>query len=253
VEVRHRRVYPGQVRALVVVSLLILTAAPAAGDEAAKLHQGGKAAFAARDYERAADLFRQAYQRTGDPALLFNNAQSLRLARRCGDAAAAYREFLGKVPDASNRADVEEMIAEMDRCTPAPAPPREPDPVPVVTVTAPAARPSGRTSRAGLWVAAGGGAALIASTVFWYRAHQADRELDELVAGGGVYDRHHQQLTDRRKREGAIAVVSASVGAAAVAGGLLYHFLLAGRRSEAPTLRGGVDQSGASLSFEWGF
>jgi len=81
-------------------------------------------------YLDAAAEYRQAFELSEKPAFLFNIAQAYRLGNNAEEAIAAYRGFLRRIPDAAQRAEVEEHIEvlskrlEADRrakATPAPS------------------------------------------------------------------------------------------------------------------------------------
>ncbi len=108
--------------AAVVMVAVTIGAAPvrAQGDadqaRSKALYQEGSRAYKDGEYERAVELFLSAYDLSRAPAILFNIAQAYRLAGSCDRALAYYRRSLAEEPDASNRAEVEERIAEMERC-----------------------------------------------------------------------------------------------------------------------------------------
>jgi len=217
---------------------------------AAELYRRGREAYDRQDYAEAAELFTRCHARSGDPSLLFNIAQAERLAGDCAAAADHYRRFLAEVPDAPNRADAEAKLADMERCAEARTPPPAPSsPPPAAAVVAPPPAPAAQSpSRAGLWAAGAGGLALGVSAFFWYRAWDADRELDALFADGGVYDDHYQGLADRIDTSRTVAIVTGAAGVAAVAGGLLYHFAFrAGAGGEAPRAAAVVTPDSAML------
>jgi tetratricopeptide (TPR) repeat protein len=66
-------------------------------------------------YGDAINEYEQAYLLIEDPALLFNIGQAYRLWDRPEDALRSYRNYLRRRPDASNRADVEKKIADLER------------------------------------------------------------------------------------------------------------------------------------------
>jgi tetratricopeptide (TPR) repeat protein len=80
------------------------------------LYDQGSRAYSDGDYARAIELFLAAYELSRAPAILFNVAQAYRLAGTCDKALEYYRRSLAEEPDAANRAEVEERIAEMQRC-----------------------------------------------------------------------------------------------------------------------------------------
>ncbi|MBN2575264.1 MAG: hypothetical protein JXP73_11935 [Deltaproteobacteria bacterium] len=77
-------------------------------EKATRLYDVGKYSEAIAEYE-------QAYLLTGDPALLFNIGQAYRLWEHPEDAIRAYKNYLRQRPDASNRADVERKISDLER------------------------------------------------------------------------------------------------------------------------------------------
>ena len=150
-------------RALLLVLFLTAGATPAraqdADDDTARskeLYDQGSRAYKAGEYRRAVELFLEAYDLSGAPAILFNIAQAYRLDGACADALIYYRRSLAEEPDAANRAEVEERIAEMETCKEKPS--RAPAEPPRAAVAAPpsaaaeppasAAAPSGLTARA---------------------------------------------------------------------------------------------------------
>lgn len=66
------------------------------------------------NYATAASAFGEIYRQTGDPAMLFNRGQSLRLDGKVAEALEAYRGYLRDRPDAPNRALVETKIRELN-------------------------------------------------------------------------------------------------------------------------------------------
>lgn len=77
-------------------------------ERATRFYDVGKYADAIHDYE-------QAYLLIEDPALLFNIGQAYRLWDRPDEAIRSYKNYLRKRPDASNRADVERKIADLEK------------------------------------------------------------------------------------------------------------------------------------------
>jgi len=66
-------------------------------------------------YGDAINEYEEAYLLVEDPALLFNIGQAFRLWDRPEDAIRSYKNYLRRRPDASNRADVEKKIADLER------------------------------------------------------------------------------------------------------------------------------------------
>lgn len=142
---QSRRAWSGSLAALAVLAIASATPATADAqsatpaenhaanpdDEIAKgLFAAGKAAFDAGQYQEAYDRFFDAYAKSPRPALLYNLAVSLDRLRRDDEALRHYRGYLAEVPDAENRAEVENRIRAIDAAieerkktvAPAPAP-----------------------------------------------------------------------------------------------------------------------------------
>lgn len=112
-------------RVLALVLVVLGTCAPSASaqssevrdEEARALFSAGRLAFEAGDYEHALEDFRQAYDRSPRPELLFNIAQSADRLRRDEEALSAYRRFLEGVPESPNRPLVEARITFLERAS----------------------------------------------------------------------------------------------------------------------------------------
>ena len=92
-------------------------------------------------YGQAADAFAELYRSQGDPVMLFNAAQSLRLAGRGPEAIAAYKGYLRDRPEAQNRAMVEYKIRELEAPQGPRAKRREPSEMDLVDPMEPSPRP----------------------------------------------------------------------------------------------------------------
>ena len=79
-------------------------------EEARDLFEIGKGAFDEGRFDRAAKYFREAYELSHRPALLFNIGTALDRLRLDQEALDAFRQYLELVPEASNRRYVEERI-----------------------------------------------------------------------------------------------------------------------------------------------
>jgi tetratricopeptide (TPR) repeat protein len=92
-------------------------AAPAAQDATAgarEHYQKGTAFYDLGRYPEAIHEFEAAYELKNDPALLYNLAQSYRLAGNAEQALHFYRTYLRRVPKAPNRAEIEERITALE-------------------------------------------------------------------------------------------------------------------------------------------
>jgi tetratricopeptide (TPR) repeat protein len=158
------------------------------------LYDEGSRAYKAGDYPRAIEKFLAAYDLSGAPAILFNIAQAYRLAGNCQRALEYYRRSLDEEPEAANRAEVEERIAEMQACveqaaqqkeeaTPEPEPEPEPEPAasappPPVAVDLVAPRRK-RSSVLPLVTAGVGAAAAVAGGIIYLQARAKFDQVEE--------------------------------------------------------------------------
>jgi tetratricopeptide (TPR) repeat protein len=154
-------------RAISLLLALLLVAGPAlaqpeSDDEARArelFHEGSDLYDRAR-YDEAIERFEEAYRLSLRPGLLFNIAQAYRLKGPsfCGTALRYYERDLDGEPEASNRAEVEELAQEMRLCaaaalTPAPPPPAAPP----ILIQTPPPPPPPTPSRWPIWTALAGG------------------------------------------------------------------------------------------------
>lgn len=118
--------------------------------------EAGRRAYNLGRWEEAIDAFERSYQLTGDPALLFNLAQSHRQLDHVVEALRLYKTYLRERPNGPDRRVAEEQIVELERrrrtappMAPAPAATTAPRPgtLPPASPVAPAA-PLGPTAGA---------------------------------------------------------------------------------------------------------
>jgi tetratricopeptide (TPR) repeat protein len=104
---------------LALAFLLVLGAAsPARADDAATArehYQKGTSFYDLGRYPEAIKEFEAAYEIKNDPALLYNLAQSHRLAGNSDQALHFYRTYLRYVPNAKNRAEIEDRIKQLEQ------------------------------------------------------------------------------------------------------------------------------------------
>lgn len=176
-----------RVLAALVVVLGLGTPARAHDREsrARALYAQGKEAYERGEYQASYDAFRESFQLSHKPALLYNIASALQGLKRPHDAAEALRSFLRLVPDDPDRPEIERRIATLEeeqRLLDAERRATAPPPPPPPLVTPPPPQPA------------------------------APRP--QLVAAP---DHDAQLRAERKKRKTLIAVVSA-VGAAVLVG-----------------------------------
>lgn len=128
-------------------------AAAGATDRARQHYARGKELFAAGEYRQAIGEFAAADKLAPSPLLEFNIALCHERLLERGEAIRRYRLYLSRVPDAKNRADVEQRIARLEEAMKAEAEARSAPPaagavvpgapVPGAPPPAPGARPTG--------------------------------------------------------------------------------------------------------------
>ena len=130
----------------VVLLLLLASSAVRAEDDAKTHYQKATAHFAVGEYHDAAIEYEEAFKLKQDPAILFNAAQSFRLAGENQKALLLYNNIIKLYPGTSYAKDSKERIQKLSEPPASPAtksPPPEPTPVappPVVPIApAPAA------------------------------------------------------------------------------------------------------------------
>lgn len=89
--------------------------ADARQDEAARNDfKVGRAAYEAGDYQLAYDKFKESFQLSHEPALLYNIASALQGLKRPHDAAEALRSFLRLQPNDPDKPKIEQRIATLE-------------------------------------------------------------------------------------------------------------------------------------------
>jgi tetratricopeptide (TPR) repeat protein len=89
-------------------------------------YDAGRKAYDRGEYEAAVTAFQAAHELTQAPALLFNIAQALRLAKRCSEALEYYRRF-GEAAANELPSDFEDLRNQAERCAKEQAEPAEPE------------------------------------------------------------------------------------------------------------------------------
>ena len=141
--------------AWVPATLFLLASATAVAADDAKAHyQKATAHFAIGEYHDAAVEYEEAFKLKQDPAILFNAAQSFRLAGDNQQALLLYNNIIKLYPNTQYAKDSKERIEKLAQVTTAPpaaAPPPVtpiPPPAPVVTAPPPAIEPAAPTPSA---------------------------------------------------------------------------------------------------------
>jgi tetratricopeptide (TPR) repeat protein len=270
-------------RVLAFVAFAMATmVAPARADDKAKAREHfskGSKAFDLGAYDEAIAEYSACYRIIDDPAILYNIAQSHRLAGHSAEALRFYRLYLIKLPAAPNRDEVESKIAELqkaveqlkktqnmppDQVKPvtqpgddqaSKAPPRS-DTVEAHPATAVAPPAPGRPNRtllaAGGAVGGVGLGAVVAGIALSVLAKQASDDLTALNDSGGFFDPAKQSAGKAYDVAGPVLM---GIGGAAVVAGVVLIAIgarrtvpaRAGRPSSRPTLA--ASTMGLGVSF----
>jgi len=131
-------------RILLLVALLCLAATAHAEDKnkAREAFRVGTQHFKLGEYEQALDSFKEAYRNFESPIFLFNIAQCERQLNHKQEAIRFYRQYLADATDATNRDEVQQIIAKLQSAldaehASAAKPPQGPPPPPAATIAPP--------------------------------------------------------------------------------------------------------------------
>jgi tetratricopeptide (TPR) repeat protein len=92
-----------------------IASADARQDEAARnAFKVGRAAYETGDYQLAFDKFKESFQLSHEPALLYNIASALQGLKRPHDAAESLRSFLRLQPNDPDKPKIEQRIATLE-------------------------------------------------------------------------------------------------------------------------------------------
>jgi tetratricopeptide (TPR) repeat protein len=246
------------IRAASVIVLALSAAAFAdelgVPEKAKLLADRGRALHDAGDYSGAIAAYKEAYVLAPRPGLLFNLAQAYRLSGDCDDAAFMYQRFLDSNPPEDRRAIAAANLTMVVKCghgglvISPPTPPTT-----SIATTAPVLQPvasHAELRHAGIWVAAGGAAALVVAGAFAWEAHDASNAVSQAYAGGAMSANLSAQDAAGRRDALIGDIAGAAGGAALITGAILYGV---GWHDEArhvaiaPTTRGG------EVKLSWAF
>jgi tetratricopeptide (TPR) repeat protein len=205
--------------------------------QAKSLYDEGSSEYREGHYDRAIELFQQAYARAHAPGLLFNIAQAYRLkgASFCTQALDYYRRTLAEDPSADNRVEIEERIGEMETCVrrATPTEPARPAPEPVT-------EPTTQRRYAPLITAGAGAAVAITGGIIYWRARVKFDEVEPTCPCPPGTFSGWETATNA-------SYVMMGVGTLAFAGGLIWSSIAPGPNNRVgivPTL-GGIQYTAA--------
>jgi hypothetical protein len=224
-------------------------------------------AYDVQKYGEAVDEYQKAYEIGGDPAMLYNVAQSFRLNDQIADSLRFYRRYLQRSPNARNREDVERKIADLEKVveerrklaaaasTPVAPPPVVTAPAPVSdTPTSQAASDGSTKLIVGIVLASVGGAALVTAAITGKLAADKGDLLTKASTNGSTFD---PKWESTGKQLNTVTIVSGIVGGAAVVAGAVL-IVLSQQQGEtakeqhafiSPLVGGGVMGAAAMVRF----
>ncbi|MGZ6143107.1 MAG: tetratricopeptide repeat protein [Myxococcales bacterium] len=101
---------------ILIAALLLAAATPPESANLAREHfKAGQTHYALGEFQKAVEEFRETYRLRQEPALLFNIGQAYRQLHDWTQALFHYRQYLALRPDAPNRAEVEDLVGQMQR------------------------------------------------------------------------------------------------------------------------------------------
>jgi tetratricopeptide (TPR) repeat protein len=216
-------------------------------------------------YEQAAHEFKAAYLANPDAMLLYNIAQAYRLAKQPNEALQYYKMYLAAAPDATDRAEVQRQMSDMEKLAadqrnpppaPAPAPlPREDNltETPVAHTETQVATSPGRTKVIAGAVVLVVGLGLVGGGIgCGVLAHSAAQDVSNDSKNGVPFDpsKESSGQTDQT-----IAGALYGVGAAAAVTGIIVLAIGANENAKAkkmaftPTI--GPKMAGGNLAVRW--
>jgi tetratricopeptide (TPR) repeat protein len=129
-------------RIVSILAALVALAAPARAEDKTAAHKAyleGTEYYNSGRYAEALESFKRGYESYEGPGFLYNIAQCQRALGHAKEAVESYRSYLGKSSaDAPDRAEVEKLIAELQREIDVPAPTLAPTPAASTAIATPA-------------------------------------------------------------------------------------------------------------------
>jgi hypothetical protein len=207
--------------------------------------------FEAKEYGRALEEFRAAYDLDPQPALLYTIAQTARLGRDCRRAIRFYEAFLRTAPNERQalaaRQNIERCTADLRSAPPGP----EPASAPVVVAPLPAPapmrppRPTWRSNWLGHGLVLSGVVVAAAGAALWGLEQAAIKSANGASDYGTFASRRHDAANAEALR--AVGIAAASAGAALVVAGVLSYALRGRRHAERVALAPVVGPGSAAL------
>ena len=230
-------------------------------NKARALAEQGRAYHETGHYDAAVAAFKEAYVLAPSPSLLFNIAQSYRLAGNCDEAAWMYRRFLDTNPMGDHRQLAHSHLTTVEKCgtgglrvtTPVAKKDdaRVPDPA-IDLVSRPVHDDRSRTyKQLAIGTAVGSGALLAGAAFFALDASAAEDTVNEAYKRGGKWA-DIEAANRRGERSSSIATVLGIGGGLAAVSSVVFYAV--GRHHDKPRhVSVAPTAGGAQVSMSWRF
>ena len=133
--------------AAIIVAAVLVAQAPAwaagSSKDARRIYEEATAAFGLGRYAEAAEKYEAAFSLRPDPALLYNAAQSYRLAGNKARALELYRNYVRLYPDGTNAEDARSHVAALKKASEDERPLSPPPVAPAPSAQPPSTPPPG--------------------------------------------------------------------------------------------------------------
>lgn len=224
---------------LAAIVLVVLESQVHAGPSAEDLYNEGQRAYDGADYTTAIAKWKQSYELSGEPELLFNLAQALRLNGNCVDALTTYKRFVTIVPKSEQRALADDIVRELEPKCGVPSMTHPP------TLDRRSTSAGRRLKIAGLATGGGGAVLVVAGLLMGRRASALGDEVSSACAD--ICDWSEQRSKDAQgRRDAKIGYALDAVGVAAIGAGAVMYYV--GSRADEVTV---VPRAQGGMTVTW--
>ena len=232
-------------------------------DRARALAERGRQLHHAHDYLDAIEAYKAAYVLAPSPNLLFDLAQSYRLAGDCADAAWMYRRFLDTDPAASLRTLAQNHLDDLANCNhgsfrvaldPGEVPETSthtPPAADLVDDHDPGPSRAQQAKRTGTWLMGGGAAGLVIAGLFALDANAQQNAIEDAYKNHSM-PKNVEDIDTRGQRDSTMAAIFGITGGVAAASGLALYLI--GKHYETSAhISVSTASNGAAVGVRWRF
>lgn len=223
---------------LATLVLVVLEVRAHAGPSAEALYDEGQRAYENGAFATAVAKWKQSYELSGAPGLLFNVAQALRLGGDCAGALSTYRRFVEIDPTADQRVLADDFVRELEpKCGARPQTP---------SVERPRTNPGQTLKTAGLVTGGGGVVLVVTGLLFGRHAKALGDEVSKACLQECDWAAQRDKDATGRRYTGIGYGLDGLGIAAVVAGGVMYYV---GQRESAVTVTPRPREGGATVTW----